>query len=77
MTELLVIWAIINAFALFIIFVLFLEGANFSFVNPKVIYNSIKVNWFGAYFLAVVLNIIFPVISILYWLYKVCTIGRD
>ena len=77
MVELLTIWAIINGFALFIILLLCLEGANFSYVNPKVIYNNIKVNWFGAYFLAVILNIIFPVISILYWIYKICTIGRQ
>ena len=69
-------WAAINGIALFFILLLCMEGVNFSFVNPKVIYNNIKVNWFGAWLLAIVCNILFPVVSIPYWIYKICTIGR-
>ncbi len=69
-------WIAINAIALFILFVTFADGADFSFVNPKVIYNNIKVNWFGAWSLAIVCNILFPTVAIPYWIYKICTVGR-
>ena len=69
-------WAIINGVALFIILLFCIEGANFSFVNPKVIYNNIKVNWFGAWILAMIANISLPVVAIPYWIYKICTVGR-
>ena len=48
----------------------------FSYVNPVVIYNNVKVNWLGAALLSIILNIAFPLISIPYWIYKLCTIGR-
>lgn len=77
MIELLYGWVAINVIALFILFLLPVEvGANFSFVNPKVIYDNIKVNWFGACVLAIVFNILFPVVAIPYWIYKICTVGR-
>ena len=76
MIELLIGWAAINAFALFILFFVCIEGGNFSFVNPKVIYDNIGVNWFGAWLLGIVCNILLPVIAIPYWIYKLCTVGR-
>lgn len=61
----------------------FLAGANGMFdktglawVNPIWIYQTIKVNWFGAIFLALIANIIIPHIAICYWIYKLCTVGR-
>lgn len=51
-------------------------GIGFSYVNPVVIYNNVKVNWLGATLLSIILNIAFPIISIPYWIYKLCTIGR-
>lgn len=44
--------------------------------NPKVIYKNIHVNWFGTMLLTIIFNILLPVISIPYWIYKLCTIGR-
>lgn len=80
MTEILCIWISINIIALFVLFLMFIDGtndsANFSFVNPIVIYNHIKVNWFGTWLLAIVFNVLFPAIAIPYWIYKICTIGR-
>ena len=49
---------------------------NPSFVNPIVIYNDIKVNWFGAWLLAIVCNVALPSVAIPYWIYKICTVGR-
>ena len=76
MNELLFLWVILNGFVLFVIAILCVEGANFSFVNPIVIYNKIKVNWFGAYILAIIFNMLFPIIAIPYWIYKLFTVGR-
>ena len=76
MDYLIGLYAAINAFALFITLLLCIDGANFSYVNPKVIYNNIKVNWFGAWFIAIVSNIALPIIAIPYWIYKLFTVGR-
>lgn len=46
-------------------------------LNPKKIwqqYNS--VNIFGCIILTICLNLLVPVISIGYWFYKLCTVGR-
>ena len=47
------------------------------FVNPIHIYKYNKVNWFGAIIVALVYNALCPIGSICYWLYKLCTIGRE
>lgn len=47
-----------------------------AWVNPIWIHQAIKVNWFGAIFLALIANIIIPHIAIFYWIYKLCTVGR-
>ena len=52
-------------------------GANFSFVNPNVIYKKLEVNWFGAWLLAIVCNVVLPAVAIPYWIYKACTVGRN
>ena len=46
------------------------------FVNPVFIYNTIKVNAFGAAVVSVLLSAMFPFGTLLYWLYKLCTVGR-
>ena len=74
MEVLLTVWSLINFFTTFGIALA--RDMNFSFVNPAVIYEYLDVNWFGAILIAVVLNALFPPISILYWLYKLCTVGR-
>lgn len=76
MTEVLLSWAVLNGTALFIAAIMCMDGANFSFVNPIVIYKNIKVNWFGAFVLAALCNILFPIIAIPYWIYKLFTAGR-
>ena len=48
----------------------------FAWLNPSWLYRNIKVNWFGAALIAFVANIALPVISLCYWLYKLCTVGR-
>lgn len=48
----------------------------FAWLNPRFIYRHVKVNWFGAAFLALIANIALPIIAIVYWFYKLCTVGR-
>lgn len=74
--ELIGLWIGINVLAMLIMIIIVPEGGNLSFVNPKVIYKKIKVNWFGAWFLAIIFNITLPILSVPYWIYKIFTIGR-
>ena len=77
MEELFAEWIVVNIFAVFILGISSADDANPSFVNPIVIYDKIKVNWFGAWLLAIVCNVALPVIAIPYWIYKICTVGRQ
>ena len=76
--TILVIWICLNV----IIFVLFMQtrefdSYGFAWLNPLFIYKHIGVNWFGASLLALIANVIFLPYAILYWLYKLCTVGRN
>ena len=46
------------------------------FVNPLYIYRQVQVNWFGAFFLAIVFSALSPLLAFGYWFYKLCTVGR-
>ena len=48
----------------------------FEFVNPMWIYNRYNVNIIGVLVLTIIINLICPIGSIIYWFYKLCTIGR-
>lgn len=48
----------------------------FEFLNPIMIYNTIKVNIFGTILITILLNTILAPYAICYWVYKVCTVGR-
>ena len=75
MEALFIAWIVVNVLSWFPLGME--DDANPSFVNPIVIYNNIKVNWFGAWLLAIVCNVVFPFVAIPYWIYKICTVGRD
>lgn len=51
-------------------------SSGFALLNPLWLYNHCRVNYFGAGFLALVLNLICPIASLSYWFYKLCTVGR-
>ena len=51
-------------------------SSGIEFVNPLVIYKQTRVNWFGAFFLATLYGVICPIATFIYWLYKLCTVGR-
>lgn len=44
---------------------------------PTNLYDALPVNWFGAWFLSIVANIIGLPFAIGFWVYQLCTIGRD
>lgn len=68
---------IINGIVLLIIFITWgKDSIGLSFVNPLVIYYSVKVNWFGCILLTILVNGILPLVAIPYWIYKICTVGR-
>lgn len=76
--EHLLFWLPINVIGWIIVLKEFVDNdIGCSFVNPKALYKHIKVNWFGAWFLAIIANILLPAIAIPYWIYKVCTVGRE
>ncbi len=52
------------------------HSSGIEFVNPLVIYKHTKVNWFGAILLAMIYGAMCPVATFIYWLYKLCTVGR-
>lgn len=45
-------------------------------LNPIHNYKRWKMNWFGVIFFTALINIVFPIYSICYWFYKLCTVGR-
>jgi hypothetical protein len=54
----------------------FRDCEGFEYVNPIWIYQHYRVNIFGCVLLTVVYNLLCPIGSIIYWLYKLCTVGR-
>lgn len=70
-------WALINVGAVFVLIERYDRAEELCVVNPKVVYENIKVNWFGAWVLAILFNVLFPMIAIPYWIYKLCTVGRS
>lgn len=44
---------------------------------PANLYDALPVNWFGAWFLAIIANIVGLPFAIGFWIYQLCTIGRD
>ena len=78
MDTLLIIYIAVNIVGL-IICLVGLEGGYIfwnDIFNPKAIYKNMKVNWFGAYLLAIVAFICMTPAAIIYWFYKLCTVGR-
>jgi hypothetical protein len=52
------------------------RASGIEFVNPLVIYKQTRVNWFGAIVVATLYGVMCPVVTCIYWLYKLCTVGR-
>jgi hypothetical protein len=76
MLEILIFINLISIIVFIYIFFISDNNITFSFVNPIVIYNKIKVNWFGAFLIAIIHNICYIIPAVCYWIYKICTVGR-
>ena len=49
----------------------------FSYLNPIFLYDyHSNLNWFGVILLTLFYNLLCPVATIIYWFYKLCTVGR-
>ena len=49
----------------------------FQWINPRYIYQTVQVNWFGCIVLTILAHLAAgPIMSIIYWFYKLCTVGR-
>jgi hypothetical protein len=73
----LIVWTV---FTTFIWFITLCESAfewGFQWINPRYIYQTVQVNWFGCIVLTILAHLAAgPIISIIYWFYKLCTVGR-
>ena len=49
---------------------------NYNRLNPIYIYRNTRCNIFGTICLTILANLLCPVLSICYWVYKLCTVGR-
>ena len=79
---LIIVWNFVGGFILMIVHGAQNRGAIFmadgwEFVNPTHIYKYNHVNWFGAFVVAIIYNALCPIGAAIYWLYKLCTVGRD
>jgi Gpi18-like mannosyltransferase len=54
-----------------------IEADGFEFVNPMYLYEGGNLNWFGAIFIALIWNLLFAPFALIYWMYKLCTAGRN
>ena len=52
------------------------QSEGLEFVNPVFVYKHNRVNWFGAIMVAFAYGLICPIATLIYWFYKLCTVGR-
>ena len=74
-------WSFVGVFILMIAGSAMTRGAialaeGWEFVNPVHIYKYNKVNWFGVIIVALIYNALCPIGAVIYWFYKLCTVGR-
>ena len=70
-----IVWSLLGA--LFLVMVGVLDKFDdFSFLNPIKIYKTYRVNYFGTALICIIYNLLYPIGSIGYWIYKICTVGR-
>lgn len=73
----LILWTIVGA--VFIVNTMSdtrIDNGTLDFLNPVWIWNNFQVNIFGCIMLTLLFNLLIPLVSLCYWFYKLCTIGR-
>lgn len=53
------------------------DEVGLQWINPIVIYNDVRVNWFGCIVLTILAHIVAGPWACLYWFYKLCIAGRE
>lgn len=66
------IWIVVN---LFFLFVMNTNGWG-EHINPCYVYKARNVNWIGCAILTLLGNALLPIVSVCYWIYFICTVGR-
>ena len=74
--SILLICVLHNAFGVIVCACIHGKAEGFEFCNPLWIYKNYSVNVFGAILLALIYNLLCPIGTIGYWIYKLCTFGR-
>lgn len=70
-------WIIIGWMLSFVPFDTYSLAGSFEYLNPLFLYKYHNtLNWFGIMCLALFYNLLCPLITIAYWFYKLCTVGR-
>ena len=77
MESVLCYWIIINIVIVAFFFITCCDTMFLRMFNPLDIYEDIKVNWIGAYLIAIICNIVFTVLAVIYWIWLLCTFGRE
>lgn len=77
MESVLAIWVFLTTFIWIIALFESHFDYGFQWINPLYIYQTVQVNWFGCIVLTILAHLAAgPIISIIYWFYKLCTVGR-
>lgn len=73
----LILWIILGGVFSFLPYKSYSIFGSFGYLNPFFLYYyHSDLNWFGVICLGLFYNLLCPLITIAYWLYKLCTIGR-
>jgi len=73
----LIIWIVLGGMFSFLPYENYSLFGSFEYLNPLFLYDyHSKLNWFGTICLALFYNLLCPLITIAYWFYKLCTVGR-
>ena len=81
-TWAILVWSVVGGFILAVAHSVECKGAigmadGWEFVNPIHVHKYNHVNWFGALVVAAIYNALCLIGAVIYWFYKLCTIGRD
>lgn len=75
--ALLAIYIALNFVGAIIFLVICGGGCNWEdLFNPYEIYQEVKVNWFGAWLLATIAFLCMTPFALIFYIYKLCTVGR-
>ena len=66
-----------NIFSFFFFIAIGCDTTLANYLNPFIVYEEEKVNWFGAWLISIICNIILAWLAVFYWIYVLCTFGRD